>query len=190
MARMQHACYRQRHAYGLKHACYRHVAKVVTCMLYVYFKHARLNVHVTCMHAHSDKSVTYSSGQYYSLRTIYVVRSYNGKYFTVLTTVRHQRCTIVQWFQNGVKSYKRFRETGTIARRPGSGRPSKVTEEIKSLVHVEAQMCLDDEMPAVQLHRLLSSSGYSISLRTILRCHTALGSTFQRKRVLPVYMGS
>ena len=56
------------------------------------------------------------------------------------------------------KFLKKFRETGTIARRPGSGCPSKVTEEIKSL---------DDETSAVQLHRLLSSSGYSISLRTI-----------------------
>ena len=45
------------------------------------------------------------------------------------------------------KFLKKFRETGTIARRPGSGRPSEVTAEIKSLV--EAQMRLDDEMSAV-----------------------------------------
>ena len=32
------------------------------------------------------------------------------------------------------KFLKKFRETATIARTPGSGRPSKVTEEIKSLV--------------------------------------------------------
>ena len=61
------------------------------------------------------------------------------------------------------KFLKKFRETGTIARRPGSDCPSKVTEEIKSLV--EAHVRLDDETSAMQLHRLLSSSGYSISIQ-------------------------
>ena len=37
----------------------------------------------------------------------------------------------------------------------------------------------DDETTAHQLHQLLVSRGYSISLRTILRCRTALGWTFR-----------
>ena len=40
-------------------------------------------------------------------------------------------------------------------------------------------MRADDETTAYQLHRLLNEKGYSISLRTILRCRTALGWTFR-----------
>jgi transposase len=70
-----------------------------------------------------------------------------------------------------------FEETGSILRRVGSGRPSKVTAEIKQIV--EEQMRKDDETTAYQLHQLLSEKGYSISLRTILRCRTTLGWTFR-----------
>ena len=45
------------------------------------------------------------------------------------------------------KFIKKFEETGTITRRVGSGRPSKVTAEIKQIV--EDQMRLDDETTAV-----------------------------------------
>ena len=75
------------------------------------------------------------------------------------------------------KFIKVYETTGSIARQPGSGRPSKVTAEIKELV--EAQMRLDDETTAFQLHRLLTEKGYSISLRTVLRCRTSLGWTFR-----------
>ena len=44
---------------------------------------------------------------------------------------------------------------------------------------VEDQMRVDDETTAYQLHRLLTEKGYSISLRTVLRCWTALGWTFR-----------
>ena len=62
-------------------------------------------------------------------------------------------------------------------RTAGSGRPSKVTREVKELV--EQQMRLDDETTAYQLHQLLTNAGYSISLRTILRYRTSLGWTFR-----------
>ena len=75
------------------------------------------------------------------------------------------------------KFIKKFEETGTITRRVGSGRPSKVTAEIKQIV--EDQMRLDDETTAVQLYHLLKDKGYNISLRTILRCRSALGWTFR-----------
>ena len=39
-------------------------------------------------------------------------------------------------------------------------------------------MQTDDETSAYQLHRLLRSRGYNISLSTILRCRKALGWTF------------
>ena len=75
------------------------------------------------------------------------------------------------------KFLKKYEATGSIRRRVGSGRPSKVTAEIKEIV--ERQMRTDDETTAYQLHRLLTEKGYSISLRTILRCRTALGWTFR-----------
>ena len=75
------------------------------------------------------------------------------------------------------KFLKRYRESGSIGRKAGSGRPSKATAEIKKIV--EDQMRVDDETTAYQLHRLLTEKGYSISLRTVLRCRTALGWTFR-----------
>ena len=75
------------------------------------------------------------------------------------------------------KFLEKFRETGSIGRRPGSGRPSKVTAEIKTLV--EERMRLDDETTAYQLHAFLVGKGYDISRRTILRCRTTLGWTFR-----------
>ena len=51
--------------------------------------------------------------------------------------------------RQGVAGFlKRFDDTGTIKRKPGSGRPSKVTAEIKAIV--EQQMRLDDETSATQ----------------------------------------
>ena len=69
-----------------------------------------------------------------------------------------------------------FEMTGSIRRRVGSGCPSKVTAEIKEIV--ERQMRTDDETTAYQLHHLLTDKGYTISLRTILHCRTALGWIF------------
>ena len=50
------------------------------------------------------------------------------------------------------KFLKKYLETSSISRRPGSGRPSKVTIEIKQFV--EQQMRLDDETTAHQLYGL------------------------------------
>ncbi len=72
------------------------------------------------------------------------------------------------------KFLKKYEETGTITRKPGSGRPSKVTEEIKSIV-VE-QMKEDDETTAYQLHSLLISKGYNINDFTL---PANLGWTFR-----------
>ena len=75
------------------------------------------------------------------------------------------------------KFLKKYRETGCIGRRPGSGRPSRITAEIKAIVN--EQMRQDDETTATQLHTLLVSRGYRISLRTILQCRISLGWTFR-----------
>ncbi len=77
------------------------------------------------------------------------------------------------------KFLKKYKETGCIARTAGSGRPSKITEEIKALA--DAKMREDDKKTAYQLHALLVEHDYQISLRTILRCRTSLGWTFLRQ---------
>lgn len=66
--------------------------------------------------------------------------------------------------------------SGTIARSLGSGRPSKVTAEVKRIV--DKQMRTDDETMAHQLHTLLLAKGYPMSLRTVLHCRGSLGWTF------------
>lgn len=71
----------------------------------------------------------------------------------------------------------RYLATGSIARRPGSGRRTKITEDVKRIV--DEQMTVDDETTATQLHVLLVDLGYSLSLRTILRCRSTLGWTFR-----------
>ena len=63
----------------------------------------------------------------------------------------------------------------TIARQPGSGRPSP--EEVKRIE--EHQMRLDDETTAYQLHALLRGKGFPLSLRTVLRYRSSLGWTFR-----------
>ena len=75
------------------------------------------------------------------------------------------------------KFVKHFQETGSIARKPGTGRLSKITLDVKELV--EEQMQRDDETTATQLHSFLLSKGINISLRTILRCRKSLGWTFR-----------
>lgn len=71
----------------------------------------------------------------------------------------------------------RYKRTGTIARKEGSGRPTKVTPQV--LATVEEQMNKDDETTALQLHKILNDKlGVAINLRTILRCRKALGWTF------------
>ena len=59
----------------------------------------------------------------------------------------------------------------------GSGRPSKLTLQVK--VIVEQQMLLDDETTAYQLHQMLKEKGFDISIWTIFRCRKELGWTFR-----------
>ena len=51
------------------------------------------------------------------------------------------------------KFLQKHRETNNIERRPGSGRPMKMTAAVKTLV--KRQMRDNDEKTAVQLHALL-----------------------------------
>ena len=75
------------------------------------------------------------------------------------------------------KFLQKYKETRSIERRPGSGRPTKMTAEVRALI--ERQMRDEDETTAVQLHALLASNGYSMTLKTVLRCRSSLGWTFR-----------
>ena len=59
--------------------------------------------------------------------------------------------------------FARVEQTGDIARRPGSGRPSKRTDEVKDAV--ERAMREDDETTAKELHKKLTIDGHSLSLK-------------------------
>ena len=72
------------------------------------------------------------------------------------------------------KLLQKHRVTNNIERRPGSGRPTKMTAPVKALV--EQQMRDDDETTAVQLHALPLSHGHTM---TVLRCRAALGWTLR-----------
>ena len=111
---------------------------------------------------------------------------YKKQRILYLSSLGHKPPTIVRLLEKegmvasrrGVAKFlKHYKETGIIGRRPGSGRPSKATVEVKRIV--EEQMRADDETTAHQLRALLQSKGYPLSLRTILRCWTSLGWTFR-----------
>ena len=84
---------------------------------------------------------------------------------------------IVTTRQTIARFIKRFSETGSMFRKDGSGRPSKITDRVLQLV--ERRMTEDDETTAVQLHTLLTACGISISLSTILRSRFSLGWTYR-----------
>ena len=96
----------------------------------------------------------------YKKQRILFLRAKGYRAPTIAKLLRDEK---LQCSRVGVAKFMRkFKQTGTISRHIGSGRPSKVTAEIKQLV--EDQMRLNDETTAVQLHRLLQDKGYNVSL--------------------------
>ena len=73
--------------------------------------------------------------------------------------------------QTVARFLRRFLQTQTIARKEGSGRPSKITPQVRYIV--DQAMKNDDE------HKLLTARGISISFSTIIRCRSMLGCTFR-----------
>ena len=103
---------------------------------------------------------------------------YHNQGYKAPTIERLLRAEGLAASRRGISKFiAKYREAGSIGRQTGSRRPSKITAEVKEIV--EEQMQTDDETSAHQLHRLLKSCGYNISLCTILRCRTALGWTFR-----------
>ena len=78
----------------------------------------------------------------------------------------------------------RVKATRSIKRQAGSGRPTKLTQEVN--VIVEEATRNDDETTAVQLHVILVDKEHTLSLSSTLRCRKSLGWVdLQRKHLLP-----
>ena len=60
---------------------------------------------------------------------------------------------------------KKYLMTGSIPRKPGSERTTKIIMGIKRIV--DSQMQLDDETMAIRLYHILRERGFNISKRTI-----------------------
>ena len=80
------------------------------------------------------------------------------------------------WIELAERSRCKYKITGTIVRTPGSGRPSKITAEVKALV--ERQMRHDDETTAAQLHVLLVRSGFAMDFKNSITVPNISGLDF------------
>ena len=68
-----------------------------------------------------------------------------------------------------LKFLRRYRETGTIARTPGTGQASKLTDQLREII--EDQMKKNDETTGLELQKLLKKEveGFDASVSSILR---------------------
>ena len=73
------------------------------------------------------------------------------------------------------KFLKRYQETGTLSRRPGSGQASKISAKAKHMI--DQQMTKDDESTGMELQKILAKDGIVVSARTALRWRNQLGWT-------------
>lgn len=125
----------------------------------------------------SIAKVLEKEGLIVSVRGIqYFLKKYNerGNNYNCVTCIIMQNISKIQLC---LAFYIPVLTKGNVARKSGSGRPSKITLEIKRIV--DKRMEEDDETTAYQLYNLLKEKGYSISLRTVLRCRSSLGWTFR-----------
>ena len=76
---------------------------------------------------------------------------------------------------DAIKFLKRYNETGSILRKPGSGKSSKFSSNAKRII--KQQMNDDDETTGTELQELLSKNDLEISIRTALRWRSELGWT-------------
>ena len=76
-----------------------------------------------------------------------------------------------------LKFLRRYRETGTIARAPGTGQASKLTDQLREII--EDQMKKNDETTGLELQKLLKKEveGFDASVSSILRWRNDLGWT-------------
>ena len=94
---------------------------------------------------------------------------------TIVSLLREEGLTVSR---SGIaRLLNKYRQTGSIRRRPGCGRPTKITSELLQIV--KEQMQLDDQSTAIQVQKLLVDKEHPLSLQTILRSRSKLGWTFR-----------
>ena len=112
--------------------------------------------------AHENGS---NDADYLKTRALY----FRSKEISLASVVQRLRDEGLSSTRQGLwKLFRRVDTSGTISRRPGSGRQTQLSQEILQIV--EDQMQRDDETTAAQLEGLLTSRGYQISLSTVSRC--------------------
>ena len=80
--------------------------------------------------------------------------------------------------KQGIRRFlKRFADRGTIARKPGSGCPPKMSPEVRQII--DSAMREDDETTATQLQARLTIHGVYVSLATIVRNRCQLGWVYR-----------
>lgn len=70
---------------------------------------------------------------------------------------------------------KKYKESGEICRKEGSGRKRKVTEVMDAIIDEELEK--DDERTGSELQKILEEKGHTISTTTALRSRRRLGWT-------------
>lgn len=152
---------------------YGNITLALWSFLRSYYYHVVIRIMIATTHCTSHVGSAMVLTEYQKQRMLhYYSLGYRAP--TMATLLKKQQ---VKANRKGVHKFiRRYRQTGSIARHPGSGPKSNNTCEIMQVV--EQQMRLDDETTAMQLHRLLEEKRYSMLLRTVLRCRTPLGWTF------------
>lgn len=80
--------------------------------------------------------------------------------------------------KQGVRQFlKRYMQTGSISRKPGSGLPPKLSPAVQQII--EDAMRADDETTATQIQAMLASRNIYVSLATIVRNRSELGWTYR-----------
>ena len=77
--------------------------------------------------------------------------------------------------RQGIQKFlKKYTEIGTIGRKEGSGRKSKITAEVRRLVD---EKMTEDDTTAKELMKMLAEHGHHVGETTALKCRTELGWT-------------
>ena len=80
---------------------------------------------------------------------------------------------------------KKYRQTKSICRRSGSGRPSKLTAEVKTIVEEETRK--DGETTAHQLHHCFCHAGTELASAPFYAAGPPLDERFVEARIANTY---
>ena len=100
--------------------------------------------------------------------------SEDGHKLPTIAKILHEENLVAS--RQGIQKFlKRYESSGAISRKEGTGKKSKVTEDIRRLI--DEKMEEDDETSGMQLQKMLLQYGHRLSKSTILKCRRELGWT-------------